>query len=341
MGLPRVTVLMAVYNGERYLREAVESILGQTFSDFEFVIVDDGSTDRTWQVLTEYAARDPRIVLLQNSENLGLTRSLNKGLHAAQGEYIARQDADDISLPHRLEKQVAVLEECHDVVLVSANIDLMDADGQVWWHPRRNATSGLIAWFLLFCNYLGGHSQVMFRRQAALDLGGYAEDRPCSQDYELWLRLAEVGDVVILPEVLLLYRTHGESVTSRYGEQQKEYSLVDSQRAMARLLGETPDLGEVARLRAFWLGPFPEGRTVAKVHRRLRQLSAAFLADRASRRSADPGLPRALSRQVARRFFVWARVLARSGKPFQAFQALAYALAWHAGGGIRGGGFSV
>ena len=171
---------MSVYNGERYLREGIESILAQTFADFEFLIVDDGSTDGTWQVLTEYAARDSRIRLIRNSQNLGLTRSLNKGLSAAQGEYIARQDADDVSLPHRLEKQVVVLEHDPRVVLVSGNIDLMDSEGHIWRRPRRNASPGMVAWLLLFYNYLGGHSQVMFRRQMVVDLGGYAEDCPYS-----------------------------------------------------------------------------------------------------------------------------------------------------------------
>lgn len=327
---PKLTVLMSVYNGERYLRDAVESVLHQTFTDFEFVIVDDGSQDGTWELLQDWAVRDPRIVLLRNEENLGLTKSLNKGLYLARGEYIARQDADDVSLSHRLEKQVAVLEERPDVVLVSANMDLMDADGRVWRRPRRAGSPGLVAWLLLFCNYLGGHSQVMFRRQTVLDLGGYAEDRPCSQDYELWLRLAEVGKVVILPDVLLLYRTHGESVTSRRGEKQKEYSLLDSQRAMARLLGKAPDLAEVADLRAFWLGPFPDSRLMGSLHRRLRSLFKAFLADRMHRGLAEPEMGQLIAQEVAGRFWVWARVLARRGKPTPALRALSLALRWHA-----------
>ena len=106
---PKVSVVMSVYNGERYLREAVDSILGQTFGAFEFVIVDDASTDETPLILSGYT--DPRIVFLRNDENLGLTRSLNVGLKMACGEYIARQDADDISLPNRLERQVGLLDE--------------------------------------------------------------------------------------------------------------------------------------------------------------------------------------------------------------------------------------
>ena len=106
MHQPKVSVVMSAYNGERYLREAVESILNQTFNDFEFIIIDDGSTNSTGQILSSYAAQDPRIVLIRNRENIGLTKSLNKGLALARGEYIARMDADDVSLPNRFSEQV-------------------------------------------------------------------------------------------------------------------------------------------------------------------------------------------------------------------------------------------
>jgi glycosyltransferase involved in cell wall biosynthesis len=108
---PKVSVLMSVYNGESHLGEAVEGILKQTFTDFEFIIVDDGSTDSTWSILSEYATRDKRIVLLQNKNNIGLAQSLNKGLAMARGEYIARQDADDISLSVRFANQVEYLDK--------------------------------------------------------------------------------------------------------------------------------------------------------------------------------------------------------------------------------------
>src|SRR5659263_168424 len=105
---PKVTVLMAVYNGERYLREAIESILGQSFADFEFFIVNDGCTDSSRDIILSY--RDPRIRLIDNQENIGLTKSLNIGLSLASGEYVARQDADDISYPTRIEKQIEYFE---------------------------------------------------------------------------------------------------------------------------------------------------------------------------------------------------------------------------------------
>ncbi len=115
---PRVTVLMSVYNGEKYLREAIDSILNQTFKDFEFLIIDDGSTDSSADIIRSYT--DFRIRLIQNEKNIGLTRSLNKGLKLAKGEYIARMDVDDISLPIRFEKQVSFLDKYEDVKLVGS-----------------------------------------------------------------------------------------------------------------------------------------------------------------------------------------------------------------------------
>src|SRR4051794_29608800 len=114
--MPKVTVLLAVYNGERYLREAIDSILGQTFQDFEFLIINDGSTDSTREIILSY--HDPRIRLVDNEDNIGQTRSLNRGLALAAGQFVARQDADDISEPERLASQVAFLEIHPEVVLL-------------------------------------------------------------------------------------------------------------------------------------------------------------------------------------------------------------------------------
>src|SRR5687768_10604451 len=128
--LPSISVLMSVYNGARYLSQSIESILAQTFSDFEFIIIDDCSSDSTPQILNEYARQDSRIRIIRNSENKGLTASLNIGLTQAQGRYIARQDADDISLPQRFEKQIHYLEAHPETIVVSSNIGIIDNTGQ-------------------------------------------------------------------------------------------------------------------------------------------------------------------------------------------------------------------
>lgn len=128
---PKISVVMSVYNGERYLGEAVESIFNQTFSDFEFIIINDGSTDRTPEILTEID--DPRAKVI-NQPNRGLTASLNRAIRLAKGEYIARMDADDISEPTRLERQVEVLDRDPDVVLVACWYEVIDEKGNFLAH---------------------------------------------------------------------------------------------------------------------------------------------------------------------------------------------------------------
>ena len=121
---PKVAVLMSVYNGEKYLREAINSILSQTFNDFEFLIINDGSTDGTADILKSYT--DSRIKIINNEKNIGLTKSLNKGLKIAKGEYIARQDADDISMPERLKEEVAFLEIHKDYAVVGTFVKILN-----------------------------------------------------------------------------------------------------------------------------------------------------------------------------------------------------------------------
>ncbi len=126
----RVSVVMAVHNGEKYLRQAVESILAQTFMDFEFIIVNDGSNDSTDSILGEFASRDKRIIIVQNGKNIGLTRSLNRGLELAHGQLIARMDVDDISFPQRLEAQVDFMESHPEIGILGTAACVIDADGK-------------------------------------------------------------------------------------------------------------------------------------------------------------------------------------------------------------------
>ncbi len=160
---------MSVYNGEKYLREAIDSILGQTFKDFEFLIIDDGSTDSSVEIIRSYA--DPRIRLIQNEENIGLSRSLNKGLKLARGEYIARMDADDISLPRRLAAQVGLLDKQPDIGLVGTSIQLIDCDGERMHVHRVPTTHAQILWALCFTTPLA-HPSVVFRKVIIECVGG-------------------------------------------------------------------------------------------------------------------------------------------------------------------------
>ena len=204
-----VTVLMSVYNGCPYVQAAVASILEQTFTDFEFMIIDDGSTDQTAAVLDTFD--DPRIRRLVHPTNRGLTVSLNEGLALAAGRYVARQDADDVSRPDRLARQVAFLEAHPEVSVVGAQARLIDAEG----HPIRTrmlATplSNVGVRFKLMFDGPLIHSTVMFRRKTVYDGSrGYDAAWSTNQDYELWSRLAQQGCVMVnLPDVLLDHRHH-------------------------------------------------------------------------------------------------------------------------------------
>lgn len=214
--LPRVTVLMAVYNGAAYLRQAMDSILAQTFRDFEFLIINDGSTDDSRAIVASY--NDSRIRILDNPENIGLTRSLNRGLAEARGELIARQDADDVSFPYRLEKEVVFLDARPHLALVGAQTRFISERGRsrasrLWW---KATTSAGIQFQLLFDSPFV-HTSVLFRRKIVWGaLGGYDEKFRSNQDFELWSRLLRNHDAVNMEEVLVEFRAHPASISANY-----------------------------------------------------------------------------------------------------------------------------
>lgn len=208
--VPKVSVVMSVYNGEKHLREAVESILNQTFRDFEFIIVDDGSTDSTWKILTGYD--DPRIVLVRNQENAGLTKSLNKGLQLAKGKYIARQDADDASLPERLEKQAEFLDSNRDVGLLSCSFIEIDGEGRPVSVQRLPSEDSELQERLLSSNCFC-HGAAMFRRECLKSVGAYREEFEFAQDYDLWLRISERYKVANLEEALYKWRADTDALS--------------------------------------------------------------------------------------------------------------------------------
>lgn len=212
---PRVTVLMPVYNGERYLSEAVESILAQSFTDFEFLIIDDGSSDGTAALLDTY--HDSRIRRVENEKNLGLIATLNRGLDLSCGEYIARMDCDDISLPRRLEKQVAFLDSNQNIGVCGTWFKKFGAVNKVLrWHTDPDAIrSGLI-----FTSTLG-HPTVMMRRELFRKHALYYDPAYIhAEDHALWVRASRFMLFANLGEVLLLYRVHPNQVSERMSETQ-------------------------------------------------------------------------------------------------------------------------
>lgn len=217
---------MAVHNGEAYLRPAIDSILKQTQPDFEFIIVDDGSTDATAAILKEYA--DRRIVLLSQSENQGLVRSLNHGLSIATGEYVARLDADDMALPTRFEKQLEFFSQFPETILLGTDHYQVDEHGRLMARGYKLADYVELCWYTLFNNPFN-HSAVMFHRETIREFGGYSSSPAALhiEDYELWSRLIWAGKrVASLSEPLLLWRSNPHGVSKTYPELQSRNAEV-------------------------------------------------------------------------------------------------------------------
>jgi glycosyltransferase involved in cell wall biosynthesis len=218
--LPLVSVLMPVYNAERYLAEAIESILKQTFTDFEFIIVNDGSTDQSLQILQHYAQQDGRIRLISR-ENRGLVSSLNEGADLAMSPYIARMDADDISYSERLFKQVNFLKGHPEYVVIGSKVQLIDQDGDPLTLFSLETTHQRIDFAHL--QGKGGaiaHPATMFRKDSFNSVGQYRSAFIHAEDLDLWLRMAEVGKLGNLPDLLLDYRQHSQSVGHKYRTEQ-------------------------------------------------------------------------------------------------------------------------
>jgi GT2 family glycosyltransferase len=205
---PTVSVSMAVYDAERWLAEAVESILGQSFADFELIAVDDGSRDGSRAILESFAARDPRVRVIARPHG-GLVATRNAALAAARGELVAVMDADDVAHPERLARQVAYLRAHPEVLAVGAEVEIVDPDG---WPIRKGGLplehAAIDAALLRGRGEAITHPVATFRREALLAVGGYREAYHHAEDLDLCLRLAERGRLANLPETLLRYRHH-------------------------------------------------------------------------------------------------------------------------------------
>jgi len=209
---PKVSVVIPAYNAQRYLLAAVNSILCQTFRDFDCIVVDDGSTDRTSVILGELAARDARVIPLRLGHG-GIVAALNAGIHAARGELIARMDADDICLPERFAAQVAYLDEHPECVAVGSNVILVDPFDSELHEVTAKADHEQIEADLLAGNgWAIIHPSTLIRKQVLLDIAGYRPEYEWSEDLDVFLRLAEKGKLANLQEPLLRYRQHFSSV---------------------------------------------------------------------------------------------------------------------------------
>ena len=214
---PRVSVVMPVYNGEKYLVEAIESILVQTFRDFEFIIVDDASQDSTRAILHEYAGSDERIRIVENQQNLGISASLNKGLAVSRGEYIARMDADDISLDERLAVQVDFMDKNPEIGVCGTWVECFGSWSEVMKFPVSHEE---ILARLLFENALAHPSVIIRSKKFWENSLSYNETVKYGQDYELWSRAVQQVRMANLDRILLRYRIHSQKVSSRFGQEQ-------------------------------------------------------------------------------------------------------------------------
>lgn len=222
---PLVSVVMSVYNSEKYLQESANSILNQTYTNFEFVVINDGSNDSCLDILLEYQ-KDNNQVLIIDQENIGLTKSLNRGIRLARGKYIARQDADDRSLPERLEKQIQFLEANTDYFLIGADYEIIDEHSNIIGKPEipvpinNHEIKAAINKYPTFV-----HSLVMFRNDVSRIGYFYNPNYKYSQDYELWIRILKHYNAYNLPEVLGLSRTWSEMISEKKMKTQRQYAL--------------------------------------------------------------------------------------------------------------------
>jgi len=206
----RVSILMTVYNALPYLQEAVESLLSQTYQNFELVIIENGSTDGSKKIIAAYD--DPRIRIIDFDENIGRTPGLSRALQEAQGELVAVLDADDVSFPTRLEQQVAYFDQHQGAALVGGWCEYIDEKGQIISTFQPEFTSDELYQSLAHTNSIV-HSGCMYRREMAVKAGGYPEQYAYAQDYGLWIKLAKMGSLEILPVVFCQQRQHAQSMS--------------------------------------------------------------------------------------------------------------------------------
>src|SRR3989344_7621924 len=184
----KISVIMSVFNNEEYLNESIESIILQTYKNFEFIIVDDASTDQTSGILKEWLSKDRRIKVITNKENMGLTKSLNRAIQIAGGEYIARQDGDDVSLPERFEKQIEFFQKNPEIKILGTFGYIIDKQGDILGKEILSTSFQTIKKEFIKRNPLM-HTSVMIKKEVIDKVGGYDETFKTSQDYELWSRL--------------------------------------------------------------------------------------------------------------------------------------------------------
>jgi glycosyltransferase involved in cell wall biosynthesis len=319
---PRVTVLMPVFNRQRFVGEAIQSVIGQDFGDFELLIVDDGSTDDTPELLRAWATRDSRIVVLTSPSNQGIPAALNLGLNHARGEYVARLDSDDLVMSQRLAAQAAVLEGQSEVVLASCAYETMDSAGNYLGTSRGDEPHEVVTFLLNFYNIVGGGGQVMFRRSEVLAEGGYALQYPSSEDYDLWVRLLRRGRILTLPLIGIKQRAHDARSAIQYAAVKRKNWTGIMTESLGRHLGRVIRDDEIAALITVWRHDGARGMAPI-ADRTMRESFVRFRDDH-----SDRDLRACARKRIARQWMEGARNFASSGHRVEAGRYIARAAWW-------------
>lgn len=289
---PLVSTIMSAYNAQPFVSEAIQSMLNQTFTDFEFLIINDGSTDGTDAVLAKYEKLDRRIRIL-SQENKGLISSLNRGCRLARGKYIARMDADDISLPARLEKQVQHLESHPEIGILGTWIGVIDEEGSPLrtWKPP--ASPAVLMWTLCFRCGLA-HPSVMMRRDIVASLGFYRPEALHVEDYDLWARASHVTRLANIREILCLYRHWAGNVCSHHSKwQEKLITEMIMPSVITPLLGRQVSRSTLVALRQLSMdSPLEDSAQTMKVATLITDLHRAFLERKGLSRSEAKSVSR-------------------------------------------------
>lgn len=250
---PLISVILPVYNGEEHLTECIESVLSQTFNDFEFIIVDDASTDNTPQILKEFAMKDARIKVFTHAINKRQTIAANTACNKAKGNYLARMDADDIAMPTRFEQQIHFLENNPDIGVLGTWTNIIDNNGEIIKDWMTRIESGYLSWILIFGNSFA-HSSVMFRRDIAKKVGYYQS--PEAEDFDLWSRMNTISKIGCVPEILQQRRVWDGQLNLKVPKETLECVYQIMQKNMLNILGNSISIKKVKDVRKLLIGDF-------------------------------------------------------------------------------------
>ncbi len=221
--MPKVSVLMPAYNAEKYIWEAIESILNQSFTDFEFIIIDDGSTDASWEIIEEYAKKDPRIIAVKNLQNLWVSKTRNKWLDMAKWQYIALMDNDDMSLSDRLQKQYEYMENHPEIGVSGGTIEICDASMRILNTRTYHLTDSDIRKSIFYYSPFA-HPATIWRRDI-LSSNQYNHTLDNAEDYDLYFRVGMVAQFGNLSDTLLRYRTNPNQISAKNWHKQEMLTL--------------------------------------------------------------------------------------------------------------------